>query len=243
MNRDYKLYVHVSPSGKRYYGITKQEPENRWGNGKKYKSNKHFTGAINKYGWDNFTHEILFNNLTEAEAKLLEQCYIALYDTTNQDKGYNISTGGEGGNGCERSEETRRKLSESRMGEKNPMYGKSPRYNMTQKEIEDYNKKIKENHADFSGKNHPMYGKGYLVSGKNNSQAKSVICITTGKIFYTGIEASKYYNIDNSTITKCCKGKRKTAGKINDTPLVWRYLNYKHNKTYRIINTKYLKGA
>lgn len=223
--------MHISPSGKRYYGITGQEAKKRWANGKGYINNKHFYNSINKYGWDNFQHIVLFENLTENEAKLLEQCYIALYDTTNQDRGYNISTGGEGGNGCKRSEETRKKLSKAHKGKISPNYGK----HLT----EEHKKKIKENHADFSGKNHPMYGKGYLVSGKNNSQARSVICITTGKIFYTGIEASKYYNIDNSAITKCCKGKRKSAGTLPDgTPLVWRYLNYKHNKTYRIINKK-----
>ena len=77
MERNYKLYVHISPSGKRYYGITSMNPKYRWNNGKGYKNNKYFTSAIVLYGWDNFQHEILFNNLTENEAKLMEQCYIA----------------------------------------------------------------------------------------------------------------------------------------------------------------------
>ena len=41
--RNYKLYVHISPSNKRYYGITCQEKcEYRWQNGKGYTPNKHF---------------------------------------------------------------------------------------------------------------------------------------------------------------------------------------------------------
>ena len=109
--RNYKLYVHISPSGKRYYGITCQEKcEYRWNDGKGYRTQQYFYRAINKYGWDNFQHIVLFNNLTKDEACLLEQCYIALYDTTNPKYGYNINLGGEHGL---HSDETKRKLSEN----------------------------------------------------------------------------------------------------------------------------------
>ena len=124
MKRNYKLYVHISPSNKRYYGITSQKVNRRWKNGNGYKYNEHFYNAIKKYGWDNFTHEILFDNLTEDEAKLLEQMYIAIYDTNNQDKGYNISLGGDGSN---HSEETIEKIRKSLMnnpklkGKNNPI--------------------------------------------------------------------------------------------------------------------------
>ena len=41
-----------------------QEPEKRWGaNGCNYKSSPHFYSAIQKYGWDNFEHNILFTGL------------------------------------------------------------------------------------------------------------------------------------------------------------------------------------
>ena len=46
-NNNYKVYVHIAPNGKRYYGITKQEVEKRWANGKGYKGNEHFINAIN----------------------------------------------------------------------------------------------------------------------------------------------------------------------------------------------------
>ena len=70
--------------------------------------------------------------------------------------------------------------------------------------------------------------------GKNNPSAKSVICITTNKIFNTAKEGAEYYNCDNSTIIKCCKGKYKSSGKYKGEKLVWRYLVWNHNKTYRI---------
>ena len=71
--RIFCVYKHTSPNGKSYIGITSMNPpEKRWKNGKGYSHNKYFTNAINKYGWDNFTHEIIENNLTEEEAKVLE---------------------------------------------------------------------------------------------------------------------------------------------------------------------------
>lgn len=55
-----------------------------------------FWRAIEKYGWNNFTYEILAQDLTEENAKQLEKYYIKLYDSTNSEKGYNISAGGDG---------------------------------------------------------------------------------------------------------------------------------------------------
>ena len=91
----YSVYMHTSPSGKRYIGITKQKPTQRWGKGKNYKSNTYFTGAIEKYGWDNFTHEILYEVNSLDEAKALEIDLIAKYQSDNRDFGYNLSKGGE----------------------------------------------------------------------------------------------------------------------------------------------------
>ena len=57
-------------------------------------------------------------------------------------------------------------------------------------------------------------------------KARKVICITTGKIFNTIKEAGEYYNCDSSNIAKCCKGKRKFCGKLqDDTKLQWEHYN------------------
>ena len=42
----YIVYMLISPSNKKYIGITSLEPKNRWRNGNGYKNNKHFTNAI-----------------------------------------------------------------------------------------------------------------------------------------------------------------------------------------------------
>ena len=199
---NYKLYLHTTPNGKRYYGITKQNPKKRWLSGHGYRNNQYFWRAITKYGWNNITHEVLCDGLTEHEAQELEQYMIQWYDTANRKYGYNLSKGGESSSGYHHTEETKQKMSESMKGK-------------------------------YCGENNPMYGVHRY--GKNNPAANSIICLTTKRIFFTTKEAGEYYNIDRSHIVNCCKGKRKSAGKLPDgTKLVWKYVNYKHNKTYRI---------
>lgn len=91
----YIVYEHVSPSNKRYIGITCQIPEQRWQNGNGYKQSTAFYNAIQKYGWENFQHNILFENLTAEEAVKKERELIQKYKTTDKNYGYNILSGGE----------------------------------------------------------------------------------------------------------------------------------------------------
>ena len=130
----YTVYKHTSPSGKVYIGITKHKPEWRWNHGRGYCRGDQplFQRAIEKYGWDNIKHDVLYNELTEGEAKAKEIELIALYKSLGLS--YNMTLGGDGGRGNKShlgqkaSEETRMKMSASRVGimagEKNPNYGK-----------------------------------------------------------------------------------------------------------------------
>lgn len=92
--KDYKVYIHKCPNNKVYVGITCKKPEHRWGNGKGYKSNDHFYKAIQKYGWDNIEHKILYTGLSKEEAEQKEIELIAEYDSTNRENGYNNEKGG-----------------------------------------------------------------------------------------------------------------------------------------------------
>ena len=73
--KSWSVYLHTVPkeiSGydwdKYYVGITKRKPEYRWGkNGNGYKRQV-FWNAIQKYGWDNIRHEVLFADLTLKDA-------------------------------------------------------------------------------------------------------------------------------------------------------------------------------
>ena len=106
--KNFVLYLHITPSGKKYFGITGQKPEKRWRKGNGYSHNKHFVNAIEKYGWNSIAHIILADDLTKEDAYLFEQILIALYDTTDPNKGYNLTTGGDHFN---HSETVKRRMS------------------------------------------------------------------------------------------------------------------------------------
>ena len=128
--RKYCVYCHTSPSGKVYIGMTGQRLERRWRkNGEGYKHCVYFWRAIQKYGWKNFKHEVLFDNLTANEACRVERLLIALFDTQNEEVGYNIGSGGDTPMlGQHLSEEHKQKISKSMIGknagENNYWYGK-----------------------------------------------------------------------------------------------------------------------
>ena len=63
------------------------------------------------------------------------------------------------------------------------------------------------------------------VNFKNTTNAKSVICTTTGLIFSQANEGVMYYCLGSrSGIQKCCNGKQKTYGTLPDgTKLQWMY--------------------
>lgn len=43
-------------------------------------------------------------------------------------------------------------------------------------------------------------------------------------VYNTLKEASSTLNVNQSSICQCCKGKRKTGGKVNGIPIIWRYV-------------------
>jgi diadenosine tetraphosphatase ApaH/serine/threonine PP2A family protein phosphatase len=79
------IYKHTSPSGKCYIGQT-TNPKNRW-RSSAYKPCPKFYNAIQKYGWCNFTHEIIFKCHDEFEANRKEEYFIKKYNSATD--GYN----------------------------------------------------------------------------------------------------------------------------------------------------------
>lgn len=122
-NKNWCVYIHTNKiNGKKYIGITSRPPEKRWGkNGKGYKRHVHFWNAIQKYGWDNFRHDIVCQKETFEYACKIEKCLIKHYKSNNCKYGYNCTFGGEG---RLLTDEQKKILSDQRKGNKNHFYGK-----------------------------------------------------------------------------------------------------------------------
>lgn len=105
----YSVYMHVFPNGKKYIGLTMQQPiEKRWGsNGCGYKACPKMYAAILKFEWKNVQHYVIRNGLTKAEAEDLEIKLIAYHNSIAD--GYNIEHGGN--TSGTHNEETKQKIS------------------------------------------------------------------------------------------------------------------------------------
>lgn len=190
---DYIIYKHTSPSGKIYIGITRQSPKRRWRYGYGYPSNSYFSNAIKKYGWDNFTHEILESDLSKERACELEKELISLYK--KQGISYNIADGGQDGNTMKRTEKERLHLSEV-----TKQYYKTHTHpfkgmHHTKESLEKMQKKGKELWKNYYDK---MYSKAIVKVrvGVYNIITKNYIEFNTGK------EAAYELNIKETTFRR-----------------------------------------
>lgn len=221
----YSVYVHINKiNNKIYVGMTSREPLKRWQNGKSYQS--YFQNAINKYGWDNFDHEVVASNLTEHEAKNFEKLLIQKLQTYIREKGYNRTLGGDGISGYNFSEETRQKMSESRKGKSHPYMQGEKHHFFNKKGVlscrygashsEETRQKMRELKLGKKQSKEHIQKVADSHRGEKSPLARSVIQLDVNNNFIcrfvTVSEAGEKTNTDISGIVKCCKQKYKTAG-------------------------------
>lgn len=227
----YIVYKYTAPNNKCYIGMTCQTIERRARpDGRGYIGCDAFYRAIQKYGWNNFTHEVLESGLTYDEACEKERFYINKYQSLVSQNGYNLETGG-GANkrmseesrrkmsasltGRKRkpmSDEARRKISEARRGKKMP-----PRSEETRRKLSEALKGrtfSPEHCANISRSKMGVY------AGKNNPRARAVLCVETGVVFDTIKDAGVFTGGSPKNICSCCRGKLKTSGGYH-----WRYVD------------------
>ena len=193
--KSWSVYVHINKlNGKKYFGITSKDPERRWLKGKGYRDNPHFRAAIEKYGWDGFDHIVLFSNLPCEFAKKVECEAIAFWNTIDMNNGYNMTLGGDGTLGCYPSDETRKKLSESRRRE-----------NLSDETRRRKSKAMKA--RKLSDEHKRKIGEGNSKSIKMYDLLGNFI-----KTFPSARAAEVELNISHSHISQCCHGKRISTG-------------------------------
>ena len=179
--------------------MTSQKPHRRWNNGNGYSRNTLFFRAINKYGWHNIDHKILYTDLKEKEAKQLEIKLIKEYKSNNKDYGYNISNGGEGTNGIPAWNKGK--------------HGLTTAWNKGKPWSDEVKKKLSEAHKGkhLSEEHKKKIGR----TGKDNAQSIPIMCVETNEVFESISLAAKKYNLQLTNIAKVCRGERKTAGRLS----------------------------
>lgn len=200
--------IHNKINGKWYVGqavdIKKRNYNELWGlkNGKMHYNgtNIHMDRAWQKYGESAFEWVVL----EECSEDLLDEKEIFwIKQKDSYRNGYNLTLGGQGKKGCiprkitrekmsnarkgkKRSPETCKNISKSKMGDKNPMFGK--------KISEETRKKMS------------------LAQRNKTLQSKPVICLNNNTIYPSAAEASRVLNLQKSKISNVCNGKRKSTG-------------------------------
>ena len=210
----YTVYKHQNKiNGKVYIGITMQEPEKRWGNnGINYKTSPHFYAAIQKYGWNNFDHDILFENLTHDEACSKEQELIKLYNSMDREFGYNSTSGGDI---FIMSEEARKKLSHSMMGNKNglghPCSDEKKRKISEAQKGRTFTEEHKQKLSDAAKQRHvPCSEEKKKKLSQNYPNKRKVYCEELDTIYDSVQECGRQLGIPATNITKLCNGRGKT---------------------------------
>lgn len=182
-------------------------------------SGKLLKRAVKKYGKENFKCDIIKWCETEEELNKAEKYYIKQYNAQKDDMFYNISEGGDWGNvtngmtqeeyeewkkkisplGRHHSEETKKKMSEARIGIKFS---------------EETLQKMKENNT---GKNNPMYGTKWTKERRESQPKKFYKPVVatlpnSDKIKFESVSKCKeyfkdIYNISSYTIKKLLRSK------------------------------------
>ncbi len=189
-------------NGHRYIGITKRSLSVR-----RYEHFKHarrgnpfkICMAIRKHGESEFEFSILETCESYMELNEAEKKWISLLKPE-----YNSTKGGDGILGMHMTEESRAKMRASKLS-------KPTRFWLGKKRSHETIEKIRATKLAANKPPHltekSLQQKLTNVAKFHERQKKKVICLTDGKIFSSGIEAAKYYNIDQPAVSAICHGK------------------------------------
>lgn len=203
MEKEYYVYLHIKETTDEPFYV---------GKGKGYRATRkayrteHWNNIVSKHGYDVI---MLEENLTEEESFELEIYWIKRIGRRDLGLGplINYSDGGEGTSGYKHSEESKKKMSDSRRG--------NDTWNKGLKMSEEYCRNVGKSSL---GRTHSEKTKSKMSESRKEKprvDSKLILDTHTG-IFYESItQASNAYNINRRTLSDKLTGKCK-----NNTSLI-----------------------
>lgn len=143
MENNYSVYQHVTPDGMYYFGQT-QNVKQRWSNnGAGYKGTALYP-YIEKYGWDNIQHIVLFKDQTKENALWIEDFLI----TTAQEDGVCINKNRSGNVSKEEGYKQRQSKQYREKNKKQRKEQYKQYYEQNKEQISEQKKQYYEEHRD-----------------------------------------------------------------------------------------------
>lgn len=175
---------------------------------KKSRDNTHFHRATRKYGWDNFTTEIIHENIDPLFLDDWEIYYIAQYDTFGKN-GFNMTAGGGGIKGYRHTEIHKLHLAARMAGENNPFFGRTHTEESLNSMRESHSGEKNSNFGvKFTEDHKRKIGKALLKKVEQWTADGKLYIKTYESITIAGISIGK----SPSGISQCLAGKQKTSG-------------------------------
>lgn len=111
-----QVYLYTFPNGKHYVGQTIYTYQKRAGKDGCLYTN-YIGNAIKNAGWNNIKKRVLQDNVEcQEDLNAWEQWYIALYHTTDKNRGYNLDKGGSSAGTHDCAESTKQKIGAANKG-------------------------------------------------------------------------------------------------------------------------------
>ena len=237
-------YTYV-PTQEKYIGQTTNFKKRQKEHLTENRVNLRFHNLLRKH-YDNFNIDILEDNIPLEKLNEREKYYIQFYQS--YEKGFNLTTGGDGGfEPCQKYWEENPEKMKEHIKKIQPLAAKaSTQWKITHpkeaekniKKAQEAAKKWREDNPEKFKENTKKAQEAAKEWRKNNPEkikenakkaaeksSKKVRLLNTGEEFPSASEAGRQYNIPPTHISACCRGVRKSAGKSKKgDKLIWIYI-------------------
>lgn len=202
------LKSHDNPELQGYIGVTHTTSSRFSSLSICYKANTKFFEAIKKYGENNIVTTILYDGLTKEGAEFLERKL-----RPDTDLGWNIRQGG--GCNAKNAESTNEKISIVKKSQEYPydkIFTPETRKKISLSKMGNKNRLGMHNSEETRRKQSLSAKKNGISEKTRMASYKKVLCIETGIIYQSQVEAEKQTGVLHKLISQSCHNSKRTAG-------------------------------